>query len=645
MSSQQDIIKAFVELQLFHLSPPGAPLIDDPAAVAPEAFAYIGALPAIVRQVFHLVADHIDQTAQHQKKKSFPALSLEDREAVLDELWGDSLWHDLASMLAKIGWLVIHAREPARARVGFTIEPSRPPRSSADVPEPPRADLKKKYDVCVVGSGAGGAVVASRLAARGKRVVVVDEGRWISPRDFPQRDDRALMAMYRNAGVQPALPTLDSVLKPGGASFMTVLQARVFGGGPAINNAIHFPISRDRAEQWTRDYDFPVSWTDFAVRLAQVKSDLGVSTLETEKGTGERSRIFQRGATGLGLPAQFLETAVHDCAGCGGCNVGCVFGLKTGGLHGKRTATEPMSYLMRALEAPSASFAPQMQATRLKHGLFGRRISGLAARDKRTEKDIEIEAKMFVLAAGPIHSSKLLRQSFIQIASPVGRHISANIVMPVFAIMPQDIGGTPNPGLEMCFYVAQDGRLLESWFHYPGSLTTAIAEWLAPHVRIMTSYRRLAACGVVVPSGNRGLLNLGGDLVLTLSDDELKRMVAGVLSAADLYFQAGAVEVIPATARPLYLRKATLEADKKLFRQSIRGPADLTLGTAHPQGGNAIGRNPLKSVVGPGFAAYDFDNLFVADASLFPAGCGVNPQMTAMALAHLAADKVLAALP
>jgi choline dehydrogenase-like flavoprotein len=645
VSSQQEIIRAFIELQLFHLSPAGAPLIDDPVAVAREALAYIGTLPTIVQQVFHLVTDHIDQAAQHQRKKGFPDLSLKEREALLDDLWGDSLWHDLVSMLAKIGWLVIHAREPARSRVGFSIELSRPPRPPADVPEPQRADLRKKYDVCVVGSGAGGAVMASRLAAEGKSVVVIDEGRWISPRNYPQRDDQALMAMYRNAGVQPALPTLDAILKPGGASFMTVLQARVFGGGPAINNAIHFPISKDRAGEWTRDYDFPVSWTDFATRLARVKADLGVSTQETEKGTGERSRIFQRGATGLGLPAQFLETAVHDCAGCGGCNVGCAFGLKTGGLHNKRPATEPMSYLMRALSEPGAAFAPQVQATRLKHGLFGRRISGLAARDRRAEKDVEIEARMFVLSAGPIAGSKLLRQSFIQIASPVGRHIAANIVMPVFALMPQDIAGTPNPGLEMCFYVAQDGRLLESWFHYPGSLTTAIPEWLAPHVRIMTSYRRLTACGVVVPSGNRGLLNFGGDLVLTLSDDELKRMVAGVLSAADLYFQAGAIEVIPATSRPLYFRRDTLDADKRLFRQSIRGPADLTLGTAHPQGGNAIGRHASRSVVGPGFSAYDFDNLFVADASLFPAGCGVNPQMTAMALAHLAADRVLTALP
>ncbi len=642
MSSQLEVIKAFVELQLFHLTPANAALIDDPAVVAPEARAYISTLPNIIQSVFQLVVDHIDATARQLKHKDFPALTLKDREAVLDDLWGDSLWHDLVSMLAKIGWLVIHSRGPARQRVGFTQDLNRPVQP-VDVPEPPRADLKKKYDVCVIGSGAGGAVMASRIAAKGKSVVMIDEGKWISPKDYPQRDDQALMAMYRNAGVQPALPTLDALLKPGGATFMTVLQARVFGGGPAINNAIHFPIAQERADQWTSNYEFPVPWNDLSARLNQVKNDLGVSPAETEKGTGERSRIFERGANGLGLNPKFLEVAIHQCAGCGGCNVGCAYGLKTGGAHGNKGPNGPRSYLMRALDA-KAAIAPQVQGTRLLHGLFGRKITGLAARDKRTEKDIEIEARAFVASAGPIHSSKLLRQSFIQIASPVGRHISANIVMPVLAIMPADIGPVPNPGLEMCFYVGQDGRLLESWFHYPGSLTTALPEWLADHVRIMTNYRRMVACGVVVPSGNRGIVNVGGDLVLTLSDGELKLMVAGVLSAADLYFKAGAVEVIPATARPCYLRSGSAEADKKMFRSSIRGPADLTLGTAHPQGGNAIGRHALKSVVGPHFNAYDFDNLFVADASLFPAGCGVNPQMTAMALSHLAADRVLSYL-
>jgi choline dehydrogenase-like flavoprotein len=72
----------------------------------------------------------------------------------------------------------------------------------------------------------------------------------------------------------------------------------------------------------------------------------------------------------------------------------------------------------------------------------------------------------------------------------------------------------------------------------------------------------------------------------------------------------------------------------------VAGPADLSQSTAHPQGGNALGRSAAKSVVSPDFHLFDFDNLFVADTSLFPAGCFRNPQLTTMALAHLAAGRV-----
>ena len=55
-----------------------------------------------------------------------------------------------------------------------------------------------------------------------------------------------------------------------------------------------------------------------------------------------------------------------------------------------------------------------------------------------------------------------------------------------------------------------------------------------------------------------------------------------------------------------------------------------------------FGRHKATSVVFERFSLFDYTNLFVADASLFPAGCGVSPQMTTMALAQLAAERVVA---
>lgn len=73
--------------------------------------------------------------------------------------------------------------------------------------------------------------------------------------------------------------------------------------------------------------------------------------------------------------------------------------------------------------------------------------------------------------------------------------------------------------------------------------------------------------------------------------------------------------------------------------------SDLALVTAHPQGGNRMAAqgSPQAStaVVNERFRLNDWDNVYVADASLFPTGITVNPQWTIMALASLAARCVL----
>jgi len=59
----------------------------------------------------------------------------------------------------------------------------------------PRSQLAFDYDAIVVGSGYGGAILAARLAERGKRVCLLERGREWAPGDFPT-DEKSLAAAF-----------------------------------------------------------------------------------------------------------------------------------------------------------------------------------------------------------------------------------------------------------------------------------------------------------------------------------------------------------------------------------------------------------------------------------------------------------------
>jgi choline dehydrogenase-like flavoprotein len=66
----------------------------------------------------------------------------------------------------------------------------------------------------------------------------------------------------------------------------------------------------------------------------------------------------------------------------------------------------------------------------------------------------------------------------------------------------------------------------------------------------------------------------------------------------------------------------------------------ISLGTGHPQGGNVMSRNSTIGTINEEMKVYGYDNLYVADASVFPSSIGVNPQVTTMTFGHYAVDLI-----
>src|SRR5262249_40827745 len=149
---------------------------------------------------------------------------------------------------------------------------------------------------------------------------------------------------------------------------------------------------------------------------------------------------------------------------------------------------------------------------------------------------------------------------------PIGRGLSANVVSPVTALFDAPVAtdpGRPDPGVQICYFVDAGGALLETYFHYPGSLAVALPKGMREHARVMQRYGATSVGGVVVPPANAGAVDDQGKIQLTLSDSELARMKAGIEQIADVFLEAGAAEVFPATRHAVSIRRATRVADVK----------------------------------------------------------------------------------
>ncbi len=623
-------LRAFLQAQLHALGAPG-----DAAAETQAYLVHVGRTPRLVADLVAFALQQIDATARRRQGRPFADVAVDARRAeVLTTLQEApkplrELVHDMIDVASRLGWLVIHAeRSPAGSPAGAT---------RVERAQPPRPRLDRRYDVCVIGSGAGGAVAASRLAAAGREVLVLESGDWIEPRDFPARDDVALQRLYRDAGVQLATDTLDTLgdlLDAGRISAVNVLQAHVVGGGPTVNNAIHLRMPRAVFDQWVQQYDFPVAWDPIVAAMQRVEQDLGVGTNEVECAHGWRSAVVRTPEWGV------LPVSLRNCLGCGRCNMGCPFGRKTGGLHGRRDASEPRSYLERALEAgaPIACRAPVRGLV----GSLGGRIDHAVVRDGDDGgREVAVRADEFVLAAGPIASTRVLRRA----PTPpllVGRRLSANVVAPVFGLMRTHGAGAAQPGLQMCYYVGQAGDLLwETWFHFPGSVAASLPGWFGANADWLRRYDDLACVGVVVPTGPNGFVR-NDKPVFDLTREEFLRMRRGIAQAARFLVASGAERVAFASRMPITIEASAIDDVDEFLRQAVPDATVLTLATAHLQGGNPIARSSTRGVVGADFRVHGMANLTLADSSIFPAGCGVNPQLTTMALAHLASDAVAA---
>jgi choline dehydrogenase-like flavoprotein len=509
------------------------------------------------------------------------------------------------------------------------------PRGSALVLTRIKQTATLDADVCVIGSGAGGGVVAARLAAAGRSVVVLEAGSGDQAADYDHRELIAMQRLYLDQGT--------TATKDVGVA---ILAGSGIGGGTSINWQTCLRTPHDVRQEWAERSGLGVFTGDaFTQALDDVCSRLSIGTGESPR--NGNNDALARGCAALGIAWDQTARNARGCdqSQCGFCSFGCRVG-------GKQSTAN--TYLRDAQEASSVTIVPDCRAQRVR--IEGNRAVGVDAHVRDSagfRHDVRVNARTVVVAAGALESPALLLRSGVS-HPELGRNLFLHPTTAVAGRYEERINGwlgAPQTVVSKHFS-RLDGRYgyhLETAPVHPGLIALALP-WSEPveHRAVMEQIAHVAAFIVLSRdrAGGRVTVDRQGRPVIDypVRAPERALLQHGIATAARIHWAAGAVDVHTLHTRSRVLRRNSARdtADIDGFARTVASlPVHANrcgVFSAHQMGTCRMGADPGRSVTNERGAVNGVTGLYVADASLFPLSSGVNPMITVMALATVVGD-------
>ncbi len=502
------------------------------------------------------------------------------------------------------------------------------------VPDPPYRHQVRSADdfsngevieceAVVVGSGAGGGVVAKELAERNIATVIVEEGRYWTRKDFTGQAVEAFRKFYRSPGEMLAF----------GNTVIGLPMGRMVGGSTAINTGTCWRTPEWILARWVKELKLTeLSPEKLEPYFRRVEAILRVEEAKDEV-IGGIKNVIARGCDALGFRYCPVRRNAPDCDAQGVCNFGCPTDA--------RLSTN-VSYIPDALR----SGAMLMEETRADRILIERgKAVGIEVESVKTRKKLTIRSKVVILACGSIMTpALLLRQKLCNSSGLVGKNLTIHPGVDVGAFFEND-DISPHKHTPQGYCI--DSLHKEGILFLHAGLPIDTGAIAVPYIgekfsEVMSGYEHTAWFGAMIedsPSG-RVLLFKGKPLVLYwLKKREIELLKKGVVTLSRIFLHAGAKYVFP-PVRGIDELRSLRELDY-LIHKRISARDFRAIVAFHPLGTCRMGIDPATSVVNTSHETWDIKNLYICDGSVVPTSIAVNPQETIMALATRAAEKIM----
>jgi choline dehydrogenase-like flavoprotein len=513
--------------------------------------------------------------------------------------------------------------------------------------------MDKRFDVIIIGSGAGGGTLARQLAPSGKNILILERGDWLK-REAKNWDTTAVFV--RNRYVSP-----DTWYDRHGRPFQPQVHYFVGGATKMFGAALYRLRQRDFGE--LRHHDgispaWPITYEELEPYYTRAEQMYHVHGLRGQDPTEPPAsgpypcepvsnepriqRLFEdltaAGYHPFPAPCAVMmderNMAYSTCIRCQTCDgFPCLVHAKS---DAEIVAVRP------ALEFPNVTLLRNAKALKLETNAAGTEVTEVVA-EVGGERET-FRADIVVASCGAANTAKLLLMSandkhpngLANGSDQVGRNYMFHNSQAVLAISRE-----PNPTMFQKtialndFYFGMDG------FEYPMGNIQMIGKSLGP------MYRGEKPLGTaLLPTG---LLNdLAGHAVdFWLSTEDLPDPENRVTidRSGNLTLSYTPNNQVP--KQKLYdklksmLHHLGMHPDH-LIPRNIYMKTDIPIaGCAHQAGTCRFGTDAKTSVLDSTCRAHELDNLYVVDTSFFVSIGAVNPSLTAIANAIRVGDHLL----